>query len=92
MADANRSTAAIQISNEEHEVIMKALLIGLESFGEIERLIDRVEVATKVGGETLPDGCTPVHPTGAPDTIGCFAHALRALHGAQSNIRSASHG
>jgi hypothetical protein len=92
MADANRSTAAIKISDEERQIIMKALLIGLESFGEIERLTDRVEVASKVCGETIPNGCTPIHPTGEPDTIGCFAQALRVLHGAQSISGSACHG
>jgi hypothetical protein len=71
-----RQDRSFVISAEDRDAIMGALLIGLDSFGEIERLTNSVNSA---GTGDL----TPLHPTGAPDTVGKFAHALRALHTAQ---------
>jgi len=58
---------------------MSALLIGLESFGEIERLINACEVA-QLGRREVPKSVRPLHPTGSADTIGVFATALRYMH------------
>lgn len=63
---------------EEKDAIRKALLIGLDCFGEIERLINTVEVAELTGSEVPKELC-PKHPTGAADTVSDFAYALRAL-------------
>ena len=58
--------------------IRHALHIGLESFGEIERIIDQYETLATCGA--APDeSLKPLHPTGAPDTIGVFATALRIV-------------
>ena len=59
--------------------IRHALLIGLESFGEIERVGDAFETRTQTGKQTLPKDLMPIHPTGSPDTVGRFAAALRVL-------------
>lgn len=56
-----------------------ALLIGLESFGEIERVTDELkgfDIATTV---RIPNSVRPTHPTGSNDTIGVFAAALRYM-------------
>jgi hypothetical protein len=55
--------------------IRKALLIGLSSLGEIERVSREVSCRNNVG-ESIPDGLHPIHPTGTDDTIGNFAEAL----------------
>lgn len=58
--------------------IREALLIGLESFGEVERVIDWHLMLSNHSNP--PDaGLRPLHPTGAADTIGIFACALRLL-------------
>ena len=58
--------------------IRTALLIGLESFGEIERITDRYD-ALESFSQSPDTDLRPIHPTGAPDTIGVFACALRLL-------------
>lgn len=58
------------VLDQEHVIaIRRALLIGLDSYGEIERLCNGV-------GEMRP-----IHPTGASDTVSEFAVALRYLEG-----------
>lgn len=59
--------------------IREALLIGLSSFGEIERLDNAYDIHVKIGHEQIPDDLCPIHPTGSADTIGQFADALRAI-------------
>jgi hypothetical protein len=63
---------------EQLRAIRRALHIGLESFGEVERVTDRYE-AIEACGLTLDRELRPVHPTGAPNTVGVFATALRYL-------------
>ena len=58
--------------------IRSALLIGLASYGEIERLSDQAGIITACGKE-LPDGMRPIHPTGSADTVSNFAEALSLL-------------
>lgn len=64
---------------ETQNAINNALLIGLDSYGEIERVTDELkgfDIATTV---RIPDSVRPTHPTGANDTIGVFAAALRYM-------------
>lgn len=72
------------ISRGELHDIRDALLIGLASYGEIERLCDAA----------FPPGQLDViHPTGSADTVGDFAEALR--HVARAERRpdaEATHG
>lgn len=82
MADKN-STPSASDARELHSDIRKireALLIGLESFGEVERVIDRFKLLD-MAGSPADNGLQPLHPTGASDTIGVFATALRILDG-----------
>lgn len=66
--------------------IRQALLIGLESFGEIERLIDRFTILESVS--RAPDvELRPLHPTGASDTVGRFANALRLLESMEPELQ-----
>lgn len=55
--------------------IRKALIVGLASFGEIERLQNAFEIQA-VRGEEIPEDMHPIHPTGNCDTVGEFANAL----------------
>lgn len=63
---------------EEVKAIRYALLIGLDSYGEIERLRSYTRAMEQLGKE-LPKEAVPLHPTGSADTIGDFACALRYL-------------
>ena len=63
-----------KIDQETVNVIRNALLIGLASYGEIERLYDL--------RDCLPMDCEEfkaVHPTASGTTVSEFAAALRAL-------------
>jgi hypothetical protein len=63
---------------EQIRTIRHALHIGLESFGEVERVIDQYE-GTKGSGGVLDPLLRPVHPTGTSNTVSAFAAALREL-------------
>lgn len=65
---------------EQQKGINYALLIGLESFGELERINDEVGKYDLVPSlEKIPESIRPIHPTGANDTISAFAAALRYM-------------
>lgn len=74
------TTETLTLDAEEIRAIRKALLIGLDSFGEIERLSNRQGIAELAGNPT-PEGSKVIHPTGSSETIGDFAMALRYLEG-----------
>ncbi|MBX3640646.1 MAG: hypothetical protein KF888_09050 [Nitrosomonas sp.] len=65
---------------EQKKVITDALLIGLESFGEIERVTDELKGCDMAATVKIPNSVRPFHPTGSNDTIGVFAEALRYMH------------
>lgn len=75
------------IDLETCRAIRKALIIGLSSFGEIERLDNAYAMHTGIAGEEIPDDLRPMHPTGAADTVGHFAEALAAVDWIESEIR-----
>ena len=56
-----------------------ALLIGLDSFGEIERITDCYDTQVEISKHPIDGDLNPIHPTGTSDAIGCFAEALRYL-------------
>lgn len=65
---------------ETQSAINNALLIGLESYGEIERISNEVGVEDLCPSSgRIPDSVRPIHPTGSADTIGIFATALRYM-------------
>lgn len=74
------STEEIVLDIEQQKEINHALLIGLESFGEIERIDDEVgkyDLMPNLG--KIPESIRPLHPTGTNDTISTFAAALRYI-------------
>ncbi len=79
MAVRNSTTIGeISFELENVQAIREALHIGLESFGELERLTDVCGLYRRTGMK-IPDDMRPIHPTGSNSTIGVFATALRAL-------------
>ena len=64
---------------EQIKAVRTALNIGLESFGEIERVIDRHAALSGLDGTKPGRELRPTHPTGTANTVGMFASAYRAL-------------
>lgn len=54
--------------------IRRMLTVGLAAMAEIERLRTEAELSEK-GGQALPEGLRPVHPTGCEE-FGDFSTAL----------------
>jgi hypothetical protein len=69
------SAETLTLDAEEVRAIRKAMLIGLDSYGEIERLSNQADC------NDIPEEWKPIHPTGSSETIGQFATALRYLEG-----------
>lgn len=65
------------LSRTEVKAIRHALLIGLDSYGEIQRLINEAEGHKMFGGADLGD--LAALETGSPNTICDFALALTCL-------------
>lgn len=78
MMKASNETRNAEDAAYAVRVIRKALLVGLASYGEIERLTEEASALASVG-HSFPEGMKPVHPTGAADTVGEFAEALMQL-------------
>jgi len=70
--------STLTLTNETIAGIRDALLIGLASYGEIERL-SAVQELRAMRGKPIGKDLRVVHPTGAADTVSRFADALRAL-------------
>lgn len=64
---------------EAIKAIRYALIVGLDSFGEIERVRNYAGFMGK-HKDPLPDDAIPAHPTGSDETIGAFACALAYLN------------
>lgn len=67
----------VSLYADDVRAIRSALLIGLDSYGEIERLTNQAQIQ-KMLGKDVPE-MRPIHPTGAADTVSMFALALRTL-------------
>jgi hypothetical protein len=76
------------LDHDQVKQIRHALLIGLDSFGEIERLVNARELH-ELGGDKLPEELCALHPTGAADTVSLFAGALRSLEYSKADPESA---
>ena len=72
-------TRSLDITMDSVRAIRHALHLGLESFGEVERVTDRYDALADMLKQPVDKDLRPIHPTGAPDTVGRFAEALRAL-------------
>lgn len=73
------SNKEIILDIEQQKEVNYALLIGLESFGEIERIIDELKGFDIASTVQIPELVRPIHPTGSNDTISTFATALRFM-------------
>lgn len=73
---SHEDDAVMTLSRAEAQAVRKALLIGLASFGEIERVRNEMDIAREIDGRSVPDGWRPLHPTGHAETVGQFADAL----------------
>jgi hypothetical protein len=69
----------ITLDAEQVRDIRKALVIGLTSYGEIERLSNLAGMAD-LCGKSVEEDSRPIHPTGSADTVGIFASALAYLN------------
>ena len=81
---AENSTLDINLI-DQLRAIRHALHIGLESFGEVERVTDRYETL-EACDVPLDRELKPIHPTGAPNTVGVFATALRYLENMEPEL------
>lgn len=70
--------------------IRKALIVGLHSLGEIERLDNAYRIHAELAGESIPDDLCPIHPTGSADTVGTFANALSYLEFLEDRLHAQS--
>lgn len=76
-----------QIDLESIRCLRKALITGLASYGEVERITNSWECLQ--GTARHPAGeLKPVHPTGSSDTVGDFADALAYLDIFESELRA----
>ncbi len=76
---AENITNDLTLEHDQRQLIIDALLIGLNSYGEIERLDNAVDILEKISKIEVPESLRPIHPTGAADTVSLFATALRFL-------------
>lgn len=63
--------STVTVERDELTHLREMLLVGLASFGELERI--RSDPRT-------PESLRVIHPTGSCDTVSRFADALRVLH------------
>lgn len=76
---AMTDSETITLDREAVVAIRAALLVGLASYGEVDKLCDCANVLREMG-TPLPDLFSPTHPTGSDDTVGQFAEALSYLN------------
>lgn len=81
------ASEAITLELEHANAILDALLIGLASYGEIERLDDAFDRLT-LGPINPAAELRPIHPTGSADTVSDFATAISLLHGAMRRAKA----
>ncbi|MFB1488398.1 MULTISPECIES: hypothetical protein [unclassified Thiocapsa] len=78
-------TCARIIEEDTLELVTDMLLVGLQSYGEVERLTAAADIC-ELGGRRLPRSMRPIDPAGDPETISKFADALRLIR----NLRKSS--
>ncbi|NCA73061.1 MAG: hypothetical protein EOM91_24015 [Sphingobacteriia bacterium] len=73
-------TGARIIGLDTVNMVVDALLVGLQAYGEIQRLQNAWKFC-KLSGDVVPHDLRPIDPTGEATTITDFADALRLLRG-----------
>lgn len=66
------------LDHDQVKTIRHALLLGLASYAEIERLND-VQKTHLMFGQAIHEDLRVLHPTGSAETVAEFAAALRDL-------------
>lgn len=74
------SLSELTLDSDQRQQVMSALLIGLESFGEIERLRNAAKLIEFDGA--IPERFNDLRPfsPGDADTVSLFAEALRYIN------------
>lgn len=86
MTPAAEPRASGSFDLADYEAIHEPLLVGLASYGEIERLANAQGIA-ELAGQSIPPGLRVIHPTGSADTVSAFAEALRTLNVLRHGLR-----
>lgn len=76
------------IDHDVLELVTDLLLVGLQSFGEIERQRNTWKLH-KLGGENPHEDLRAIHPTGDAETVSKFADALRLTRNLPAAIEQA---
>lgn len=74
----NINEETVTLDREAVAAIRRALIVGLSSYGEVERLCNSARAMENLG-QPVPETFIPMHPTGSDETIGQFADALAYL-------------
>lgn len=76
---ANPLMEEIAFTREELNWIRDVVIIGLQSFGELEKIFSTKEVMERAGS-TWPKYLDVRHPTGDSETVTKFADVLKILN------------
>lgn len=68
----------IGLERDARDFVLRALLVGLSAFGELERLRNAWEVR-RMCNEDLPDDLQPIDVSGDAGEISNFADAIQAI-------------
>jgi len=82
MAENDSTASKRGLNAEEVTMVRLALLVGLESYGEIVRLQNAADIAASCGAP-IPENMRPIDPTGSARTVCDFAEALLAMEHAE---------
>ncbi len=66
------------IDQSSIDAIREALVIGLTSFGEIDRLTEETKLLQAIG-KPVPEQMLPMHPTACIGTVSTFSAAFMEL-------------
>jgi len=75
----NRPDAEITLDQDARAKIMRALLMGLAAFGEVEKLRNACEVR-RICKQEIPDDLQPIGMSACADEIANFAEAMQFIH------------
>lgn len=83
--------SAYTLDLEDTQTIREALLVGLASYGEIERVRDLQDQA-ELCGRPAVGPLRVLHPTGSAGTVSRFAEALRLIELHECSRRASDQG
>lgn len=79
VATSNRDDPEITLDRDARATIMRALVMGLAAYGEVERLRNACEVR-RICEQEIPDDLNPIAVSAAADEIANFAEAMQFIH------------